>query len=223
MKIGIKLAAIAASVYGMARSFSGLDTFTYFTNLSNCFIDLMLLLSLAGDLQEKKGAFQKGNGLYTVKFMATISITLTFFVYMLILAPTSEKGFLGAYMNHGWGSFCVHFVTPVLAILDFFFYDYKFQSQKRHLVYAVIPPLVYVAFVVILAAFGYRWYGDMYAPYNFLNFGSPTGWFGFDPSLMSSNTTGIGAAYAILALLLIFLGLGKLFLMGKEQVRKKKA
>lgn len=40
----LKIIAIAASVYGMCRSFSGWMFFTYFTNLSNIFIDLMLLV-----------------------------------------------------------------------------------------------------------------------------------------------------------------------------------
>ncbi len=224
MKIGIKLAAIAASIYGMSRNVNRLADFTFFTNLSNIFIDLVLLASLLYDVKAlKKQNLKKSNGFYTIKFMATISITLTFFVYLVLLAPTSEKGLLGAYLSNGCGSLCVHVVTPLLAILDFFLYDYEFRSQRKHAAYATVPPLIYVVFVVILSSVGFRWYGTMYAPYNFLNFGSSTGWFGFDLSLMSSETTGIGVAYAILALLLIFLGLGQLFLAGKNWMQRRKS
>ena len=37
----------------------------------------------------------------------------------------------------------------------------------------------------------------MLAPYNFLNYGAPTGWFGFDLSLLGSKTLGIGTFYMI--------------------------
>ena len=133
--------------------------FTYFTNLSNIFIDLCLLIFLIYDLKKTKYISQ---GMYLIKFMGTISITLTFFVYLLLLAPTNSHGFIGAYLNNGAGSLCVHFITPVLAIIDF------------------------------------------------------TGWFGFDLSLLGSKTLGIGTFYMIVVLLIIFIGLGKLFLKIKK-------
>ena len=89
--------------------------------------------------------------MYLIKFMGTISITLTFFVYLLLLAPTNSHGFVGAYLNNGAGSLCVHFITPVLAIIDFIFFSEKYLPEKRHVFYSVIPPLVYVGYVIILA------------------------------------------------------------------------
>ena len=38
----IKLIAIIASIYGMCRSCQNLMAFTYFTNLSNIFMDMVL-------------------------------------------------------------------------------------------------------------------------------------------------------------------------------------
>lgn len=214
----LKVIAIVASVYGMIRSYENLGFFTYFTNLSNIAIDLGLLVSLIYDLTGK----EKKNGFYVVKFLLTLSITLTFLVYLCILAPTSEDGFLAAYFSNYAASFCVHFVTPVLAILDFLFFDYRYESTPVHAVYAVIPPLVYVGYVVILAqCFGVRWSdGNMMAPYNFINYGAPTGWFGFDLSQMGPYSLGIGVAYMIVALVVIFILLGLLFLFGKNVRRK---
>ena len=75
----------------------------------------------------------------------------------------------------------------------------------------------YFGYVIILGqVFGVRWYGDMLAPYNFLNYGASTGWFGFDLSLLGSKTLGIGTFYMIVVLLIIFIGLGKLFLKIKK-------
>lgn len=219
----MKLAAIAASVYGMYRSIKNILSWTYFTNLSNVFVDVVLLLFLVIDvilLFSKGERVYKRNWQYIIKYMATISITLTFLIYLTILAPTSAEGFVNAYLQNGAGSLCLHFVTPVLAILDFILFDYRYQSNRFHAVFAVIPPLVYVGFVVIAANMGLRW-GTMYAPYNFLNFGAPTGWFGFDLSLMSSETLGVGVCYMIVVLLIVFLGIGEGYLALKNRKQKR--
>lgn len=219
----LKIIAVLASCYGMAQTYSGPQFLTFFTNLSNIFIDVVMLVFLAQDFSMLKSGGKRplSNGWYVVKFMATISITLTFLVYLLLLAPLNEGGIIGSYLHNNGGSFCVHFITPVLAILDFILYDYRMESSRKHILFAVVPPLCYVGFVIILAALGVRWYGDMYAPYNFLNFGAETGWFGFDLSQMSSKTLGIGVFYMIVVLLLIFLGIGSVYLALKDMRRKR--
>ena len=47
---------------------------------------------------------------------------------------------------------------------------------------------------------------------NFLNYAAPTGWFGWDLSQMGSESLGIGVVYMIVVLLLIFIGIGLLYL-----------
>lgn len=210
----IKIIALIASIYGMLQSLDGWFFLTFFTNLSNIFIDIMLFIFIIYDLKKAKYIPQ---GMYLIKFMATISITLTFFVYMLLLAPTNNYGFIGAYLNNGAGSLCVHFITPVLSIIDFFLYSESYIPSEKHVYYSVVPPLVYVGFIIVLGqVFHIRWYGDMLAPYNFLNYGASTGWFGFNLSLLSSKTLGIGTFYMIIILLIIFIGLGTLFLKLKR-------
>lgn len=222
LKIGIaiKLIAILASIYGMAMTIENAMSFTYFTNLSNIMIDIVLLIFLISDvvsLVSKQPERERKNWLYIVKYMMTICITLTFLIYLLILAPTSDAGFFQSYLRNGAGSLCVHLITPVLAIIDFIMFDYRYQSNYFHAVYAVIPPLCYVVYVVVAATgFGVRW-ENMYAPYNFLNFGAETGWFGFDTSLMSSETLGIGVFYMIIVLLVIFIGIGEIYLLLKNK------
>ncbi len=222
MGIIMKSIAIILSLYGMLRTAGSLMFLTYFTNLSNIFVDVVLGYFLVGEIR----ALQSGqkpvysNLAYRVKFLATISITLTFLVYMLILAPNSRGGILNAYFGYGAGSFCVHFANPVLSIVDFLLLDYEFESTKKDAFYGVIPPLCYVAMIMVLSTLGLRW-GNMYAPYNFLNYGAPVGWFGFDLSQMSGETFGVGVFYMIAVLVLIFIGLGKMFLFLKDLRRKK--
>lgn len=221
----IKIIAIISSIYGIIRTVEDLMGFSYFTTLSNVFIDIVLFSSLTLDSKSRNSFTEKSyksNMWYTVKYMATISITATFMIYLFILAPTHEGGFLYAYFVNGAGSLCVHFITPILAIADFFLYDYEYKSNKFHALYAMVPPFVYLLFVLFGAnVLGWRW-GDMVAPYNFINYGAPTGWFGFDLSLMSDKTLGIGAFYMIVLLFAIFIVIGEIYLVIKDIIRKHK-
>ena len=90
----MKIIAIAASIYGMCRSFSGWMFFTYFTNLSNIFVDIVLLVFAGFNWNRirKDGKCPPvANGWYIIKFMATISITLTFLIYLLVLCANRSK------------------------------------------------------------------------------------------------------------------------------------
>ena len=222
LSIIIKIIAIVSSIYGIIRTSYSLLTYTYFTTLSNIFIDVVLLIFLISDIYYlvNKKELEVKNGLYITKFLATISITLTFFVFMTILAPTIEGGFINAYIMYGCGSLCLHFITPLLAIIDFLFLTKGYKSKKSHALYAIIPPLLYVLFVVIASSLGLRW-GTMGAPYNFLNFKAPTGWFGFDLSIMGFESLGIGVFYMIVLLTIIFVFIGLLFLWIRNKVNKE--
>ncbi len=222
LSIIIIIIAIVSSIYGIIRTSYSLLTYTYFTTLSNIFIDVVLLIFLIREIYYlvNKKELEVKNGLYITKFLATISITLTFFVFMTILAPTIEGGFINAYIMYGCGSLCLHFITPLLAIIDFLFLTKGYKSKKSHALYAIIPPLLYVLFVVIASSLGLRW-GTMGAPYNFLNFKAPTGWFGFDLSIMGFESLGIGVFYMIVLLTIIFVLIGLLFLWIRNKVNKE--
>ncbi|RIY30693.1 hypothetical protein CJI48_02635 [Bifidobacteriaceae bacterium GH005] len=242
-RTAIRAIAIIASVYGMAASWEGLMTFTYFTNLSN----LMICVALAGSLLLDTAAFMrarnsacpaaqqdsasqqdsaascawfdsKSNAWYIFKFMMTISIAVTFTLYLCFLAPTNKLGFVGAYMNNGCSSLCVHAVAPLLAIADFVLFDYRFRSTRAHLYVSTVPPLAYVAYAAMLSEFaGVRWgVHAMRAPYNFLNYGAPAGWFGFAPQTFNATTLGVGVAYLLIVFTLIFIGVGSVFLALKD-------
>ena len=218
----IKLVALLSSIYGIIRTYFGPLSFSYFTTLSNVFISIMLFIFLVNDICSlvTKKERKLNNTLYIVKFLATISITLTFFVFLTILAPTIDGGIINAYLGNGAGSLFVHFVTPVLAIVDFLFFDSDYESKKSHSLYAIVPPLAYVLFVVCASSLGVRW-GTMAAPYNFLNFKAPTGWFGFDLSLLGWETLGIGVFYMIVVLSLLFIVIGRVFLLIHSKVKGK--
>ena len=179
-----KAISLIASVYGLVFTIDSIKSFTFFTTLSNVALDIVLAVFIVLDviLLTKEKDYKSKNGL------------------------------IGAYLNKYAGSLGVHLIGPVFAIADFLMFDKGFVAKKIYAIYAVIPPLCYVAFVYILAALGVRWYDTMTAPYNFLNYAAPTGWFGWDLSQMGSESLGIGVVYMIVVLLLIFIGIGLLYL-----------
>lgn len=216
----LKTIAIVASVYGIVINYDSIKTFTFFTTLSNIAISMTLFVSLIFDiiwLRTRGKKDLKNNFFYIIKFVMTISITVTFLVYMFLLAPFNQHGFFGSYFNNYAGSFCVHFLGPVLSIIDFFMFDYNYVSNKYHAIYATIPPLLYVAMISCMAYSGVRWYGTMYAPYSFLNFGSKAGWFGFDSTADGVESLCIGVGYILIFLVIFFIGLGEFYLYIKDK------
>ena len=217
ISIIIKLIAIVSCIYGLIVTFYGFISYTYFTTLSNVFILVMLSVFLLKDINHKN----KSNILYLIKYLATISISLTFFVFLFILAPANPDGFIASYALYNYGSLCLHFITPLFAIIDFFLFDYKYESRKIHSIIATIPPIVYVMYVIILSTLGIRWKG-MNAPYNFLNYKSKVGWFGINLSEYGETSLGIGVFYMILILLILFIFLGIMFLKIKDKMNSRK-
>ena len=113
-----KAISLIASVYGLIFTIDSIKSFTFFTTLSNVALDIVLAVFIVLDvILLTKEKDYKSNGLYILKFLMTLSITLTCLVYMIILGPTSENGLIGAYLNKYAGSLGVHLIGPVLISL----------------------------------------------------------------------------------------------------------
>ena len=115
-----KAVSLIASVYGLMFTIDSIMSFTFFTTLSNVALDIVLVVFIVLDMiLLVTGKDYKNNRLYMLKFLMTLSITLTCLVYMIILGPTSDDGLIGAYLHNHAGSLGVHLIGPVFAIADF--------------------------------------------------------------------------------------------------------
>ncbi len=180
--------------------------FTFFTQLSNVFTAFVVLLQLFSPPRRQRA-------LRLWKYMAAVSIFLTFLVYLLVLGPIMPGGILAAYRQDHWASLCLHVITPILTITDFLLHDTDYPWRRGHALFAAIPPALWLLFIFLLGALGLRWgRGSMTAPYPFLNYGAPAGWFGWMPETAGYTTLGIGAAYAIALMILLVLLLARLLL-----------
>ncbi len=149
----------------------GARLFLYFTMQSNVWIAVLCAILLVRMFLRKGKA--ETPLLRVLKFVFTVSISLTGAVYCFVLAPT---------MAYAWSpsNVLLHVVTPLASLADYFLFDVKQDPapENRLALYALIPPLYYVVF----AGIGYvcNWkFGATNYPYFFLNWGSPAGAFGF--------------------------------------------
>ena len=209
----LKLLILTVTLYAMITMLHWPVGFTFFTQLSNLYAAVVAALQIVRPRSAR---------LAVVKYTAAVSVTATFLVFLTVLAPLDPRGFVAAYAQDRCASLCMHFVTPVLTVWDFLANDAGELPVKRRLVpFAALPPLLYYGMILLLAQCGFRWNG-MTAPYLFLNYDAPAGWFGFMPETASYTTLGIGVAYAVLGMVGVFLSLGWGLAAAAGAVRKKR-
>lgn len=200
--IGIILSALAATKTFMG----GTRMFMYFTIQSNIAVALISLIGIFLLMRNRP----IGTAWQVIKFVGTVSITLTGAVFTFVLAPT-----LGA---HAWNAqnTLTHVAVPVLSIADFFVTGVYGSIQKKNIPYVILPPLAYVIYAGIAYSAGWEFFPGVNYPYFFLNWGSPAGAFGFTNGLPF-----MGCVWWILALLLLILAAGYLYLLILGGLKKR--
>ena len=202
--IGIVLSALG----GRNSFMGGSAVFMYFTVQSNIFIAAVCAL---GAYFMKKD-MTVPDAWFIVKFVATVSITLTGVVFCVILAPT-----MGA-AAWNFQNTLTHVVVPAAAIADFFVTGIYGDLRKEHNIFVIIPPMLYVVYAGI--GFACNWnfgFGHNY-PYFFLNWGSPAGAFGF-----SGQFPFMGTVWWILLLLGFIILVGRLYISVLNRLKNKYA
>ena len=170
---GVALAVLTASASGYTHWASRL---LYFTAQSNIWMGLTAFVLLC--FPRNKTAFQMGKGwktAYALKYVFTVSITLTGLVFCGLLAP-----FCGdEYKPWTTANFLTHVFAPAFAVLDFFLDENQPFVSKKQTLCCLIPPLLYSVLASTLCYFGVDFGRGKTYPYFFLNYRSPAGIFGF--------------------------------------------
>ena len=186
---GVTLSALASSKTFMGGSV----VFMYFTIQSNIAI---ALVSLIGSFLLIRGK-PVGNVWYVIKYVATVSITLTGVVFIFVLAPILG-GFAWELQN-----ILTHVVVPLAAIIDFFVTGPYGNIKKSCVFFVTLPPLAYAIYAGIGYVAGWEFSKGTNYPYFFLNWGSPAGAFGFTKGLPF-----MGCGWWILALMFLLIAVG---------------
>lgn len=211
IKVLIFVCAILGTVlsaYAGRNSFmGGTYVFMFFTIQSNIGIAIICLFGFLFGLKNKS-ANRIGQ---IIKFVGTVSITLTGVVFCAVLAPTMGKS--------AWGitNVLTHVVVPVLSIVDFFIVAKNYEYKKLDSLWVTIPPLCYAIYAGIGFVRNWQFSEGINYPYFFLNWGSAAGAFGFSKELPF-----IGCGWWILILLIFLIGVGLGYLKIVDLIKNKK-
>lgn len=167
------------------------NSLLYFTIQSNFWI---AAVCIAGAVMMMKGT-RPGRTWSVVKFVFTLSITLTGTVYCFILAPASTGN------PFELRSSLVHVYAPILAVFDFFLCSRSLDLRLKDAAWGIIPPLYYLGFASLGYVLNWQFSSGCNYPYFFMNWGSPLGAFGFSSEFPFMGTFWY-AAFLCLALLL---------------------
>lgn len=213
ISFALKWTVVALSFAGVIWSFfnaeaDGYSHWTkrllYFTSQSNIWVALCMLVILVFSLPSLRERARLKNFLYILKYVFTVSITLTGFIFCVVLAPGAANDNYNAWSG---ASIMTHVLVPVLTIVDFFLDPYRVSLKKRHIFLTAVPPFIYSVFATVLVLmkvdFGR---GDAF-PYFFFNYYSPAGFFGFSDEMPYI----LGSFYWIIFMFLLIVGTGALY------------
>lgn len=210
LKIVVIISAVVGTVLsayaGRLAFMGGSRVFMYFTIQSNIAIAIICAIGLYKIVKRRPA----GNIWYIIKFVGTVSITLTGVVFGFVLAPT-----LGA---AAWNiqNTLTHLVVPVVAVIDFFVVAPKANIHKKNVIFVIIPPILYAIYAGIGYVRGWEFAEGINYPYFFLNWGSKAGAFGFTNELPF-----MGSAWWILALLIFLIAVGYCYLAIASFINRK--
>jgi hypothetical protein len=164
----------------VGASYSALNFFSYFTNLSNLFAAFVLLLSVFFG-KEKSPDF--------VRYISTVNMTIVGLVFAVLLRDVD----LGALLP--WVNSVLHYIMPVAIVLDWLLWPPASRLGPRSVFLAMSFPCAYLLYVILRGA-DTGWY-----PYPFLNPANGGGYSG-----VAAYAFGIAAAFVLAAWALLAAG-----------------
>lgn len=142
-----------------------IKVFTMFTTLSNIFCVLYFIIDIFYLLKnyKKKNVYDICP---VIKYMATISVILTFIVALFILKMGVS---FDSYLNASFLG--VHYIIPIMALLDWIIFDKKGRMKKTDPFIWLIFPFLYFIVAELDAdlSSGFGVIGDSKYPYYFMD------------------------------------------------------
>ena len=181
-------ATLALTAFGqqlmlhIAASYSVVNFFSYFTNLSNLLAAVVLLISVFGR------SVMSAATLDLLRYASVVNMTVVGLVFAALLRNVDLGGLLP------WVNFVLHYIMPVVIVLDWLLQPPATKLQAKHLGIAFVFPALYIGYVVLRGA-SMGWY-----PYPFLNPANVGGYGGVAMYAVGIAVTFFIAAWALLAI-----------------------
>lgn len=139
------------------------ENIIYFTIQSNLLCFLFYLIIVILNFTKK---LKKNNIYYIFKGMVTMAITITMFVYQLLI---STNGGIEGYENNMLACNFVHLIVPLMVIFDYIIFGEKGNLKKEYPFIWSLVLVAYVLFEVIYVALGGTFIGGTTYPYFYMN------------------------------------------------------
>ncbi|MGH2583236.1 MAG: Pr6Pr family membrane protein [Anaerolineales bacterium] len=137
----------------MGVGFSPVSFFSYFTNLSNVIVSLILIIAAFALIQRRQPTERED----LIRGAGVVYITVVGLVYVVLLRGED----LGALLP--WINTQLHIVMPIVVIADWLYQPPKSKLSLRSALVWLIFPLLYLVYSLVRGAL-IDWY-----PYPFLN------------------------------------------------------
>ncbi len=205
------LIGVSSSIFFASSFTSGVKTLMFYTLQSNIFVMVIEVVFLINQIRVYHGRASFITDKWrTAKYILVCGVLLTFVVFGLLLTPVLPIAY-----TFSVTSISLHFIAPLIAITDFFLFDYKKQLSVRTIALTIIPPLYYLLFVLGCIGLGIRFPPDnKLVPYFFLDY-EQFGWFSF-------TSNGIGVGYWIIILMMLLLGINLVLVAISKKIRVEK-
>lgn len=126
---------------------SNIGMFKFFTVDSNMFMGIIALLFLIEEIKLLKGSISSiSKTMYLLKFMSTVSVSITFLVVFVYLGPISEGGIYSMLVN---SNLFFHLLIPVFSILSFIFFEKNKVIKFKDVYLGILPTILYGTYYLI--------------------------------------------------------------------------
>ena len=144
-----------------------LELFKFFTVDSNIFMGVSSLLFAGLEISIFKGKRKEiPKFFYLLKFMATVSVTLTFLVTLCFLVPNSTFPMFAFYQN---SNLFFHLIVPILSAFTFLFFENSTKLTLKDTFYGLVPMVIYSIYYItrVVSHLGAK---DFFIRYDFYGF-----------------------------------------------------
>lgn len=141
----------------------GIMVFAFYTENSNYFALIVSFIFCVGTLKCLKSGKPLPKWIYSLRFIATVCLTITFIVSVFIIIPFRPS--MTMYMLFHGSSLYQHLLCPLISLFSFICFERTQIISKNNIFYALLPTIIYGMTCVILNLFKV-----MTGPYPFFYF-----------------------------------------------------
>ena len=134
------------------------EFFRYFTSLSNIFVTIAAIVMIVFSIRNiARNEFKTPMWAIQLKFISTLTVTLTMVTVVFFLAPTWAVKGDGYFALFRGSNLFMHFLTPLTAILTMIFLESTSDLPFKTVFVSMIPVGIYTFFYILFVVFIKIW------------------------------------------------------------------